>query len=237
MFLPGVLRRHGIPASAKRRASVKLHLEPLETRLVPTSYTLPLVNQTSLNPSQYSIYVLGFSVASNLALDASGHFSNDSASTSIPAFNINSMPNIVLDKPIAGARVYFFIAPPGTPPNPFPRDPGTGGVTQPTNPPNSNYPPFDIVEFTMAAGGPNPLHIDLQTVDGFIFPLTLTLNNQLGQVGTPLPTMGPTVTRQDILTAYPAFMASQGPAGDAYLPLVFGPGSIAGQAGGVVNPG
>src|SRR5262249_35563856 len=94
-----------------------------------------------------------------------------------------------------------------------------------------------IVEFTMDAGGPNPLHIDVQTVDGFIFPLTLTLNNQLGQVGTPLPTMGPGVTRQDILAAYPAFMANQGAAGDAYLPLVFGPGSIAGQAGGIVNPG
>src|SRR5262245_53685729 len=131
MFIPGVLRRHGIPASAKRRASVKLHLEPLETRLVPTSYTLPLVNQTGLNPSQFSVYVLGFSVASNLALDASGHFTDDRAATSIPAFNITSMSNIVLDTPIVGARVYFFIAPPSTSPNPFPRDPGTGGVTQP----------------------------------------------------------------------------------------------------------
>src|SRR5262245_41095881 len=156
MYIPGVLRsfraaaalfskahdarRHGIPASRKRRrASVNLHLEPLETRLVPTSYTMPLVNQTGLDPSKFSIYVLGYSAASKLALDASGHFSDNSAATSIPVFNVNSMPKIFLDegKEIAGARVYFFLAPPDTPPKPFPRDPVTGGVTQPTNPPTA----------------------------------------------------------------------------------------------------
>ena len=115
-------------------------------------------------------------------------------------------------------------------------------MIQPTNPPNSNYPPFDIVEITVTPGRlPTALTIDVQTVDGFIFPLTLTLNNQLGQVGNTLPTngQGAVVNRQDIFTAYTTFMNDPAPggAGAMYLPLVFGAGSIAGQAGGIVNPG
>lgn len=225
--------------SGKRRKASRLHLEALEARTVPTTYTLPLVNNTGLNPGQFSVYALGYSVASNLYLNSSGQFVDDSALTSIPAFNIASTPTLTLDtgKAITGARVYFFVAPPNTPIS-FTRL-GDGGIIQPTNPPNSNYPPFDIVEITMDAGGAAPLHIDVQTVDGFIFPLTLTLNNSLGQVGTTLPANGaqPVITRAQVFPAYSAFMTAQGSAGDAYLPLVFGKDSVAGQYGGIVNPG
>jgi hypothetical protein len=226
--------------SGKRRKAPGLHLECLEARTVPTAYTLPLVNNTGLNPSQYSVYALGYSVASNLYLNSSGRFVDDSALSSIPAFNIASTPNITLNfgTGVNGARVYFFVAPPNTAIS-FSRDTGTGGIIQPNNPPNSNYPPFDIVEITMDSSGSNPLHIDVQTVDGFIFPLTLTLNNQLGQVGNTLPGTGhqPVVTRAQVFPAYASFMAAQGSAGDAYLPLIFGKDSVAGQYGGIVNPG
>lgn len=215
----------------------------LETRTVP-SYTLPLVNQTGLDAGKYSIYVLGFSTASQMELQSNGTFAAISQpSGSIPSFTIGTgagqLQSITLDAntPLIGARLYFFVAPPNMAPSlPFT---GSGAnVTQPQNPPTSNYPPFDIVEITVPSGGGLPT-IDVQTVDGFIFPLTLTLNDNLGQVGQPLPinSQNPVVTREAVFTAYTSFMNNQGPDGAAYLPLVFGPDSVAGQPGGILNPG
>jgi hypothetical protein len=67
----------------------------------------------------------------------------------------------------------------------------------------------------------------LEALETRIVPSTFTLPlvNQTG------------LNRASILAAYTPFMQGQGAAGDPYLPLVFGPGSIAGQAGGIVNPG
>src|SRR5581483_10151045 len=103
------------------------------------------------------------------------------------------------------------------------------------------YPPFDIVEITVPAGGLPT--IDVQTVDGFIFPMTLTLfdsgNNPLGQVGQPPypPGAQAVVNRNDVFAAYTTFMTAQGGAGAPYLALPFAPNSIAGQSGGILNPG
>jgi hypothetical protein len=85
--------------------------------------------------------------------------------------------------------------------------------------------------------------MDVQTVDGFIFPLTITLNNQINvagqQYGQPVYTSGQTATvnRADIFTAFTSFMQGEGTAGQPYLDLIFGAGSVAGQAGGILNPG
>jgi hypothetical protein len=218
------------------RVPVRPRLEVLETRTVPTLYTLPLVNQTGLNPAQESVYVAGFSTASQLELQSNGQFAPfPGPSGTIPSYDISTLPSITLDstKALIGARLYFFVAPPGQAPT-LPFSNNGGSVTQPTNPPNSNAPPFDIVEITQPPGGGLPT-IDVQTVDGFIFPLTLTLNSNLGQVGQPLPTSG--ANRAAILSAYAPFMQGQGAAGAPYQDLVFAPDSIAGQAGGVVNPG
>jgi hypothetical protein len=211
-------------------------LEALETRTVPTLYTLPLVNQTGLNPAQESVYVAGFSTASQLELQSNGQFAPfPGSSGAIPSYDISTLPSIALDstKALISARLYFFVGPPGQAPT-LPFSDNGRSVTQPTNPPNSNAPPFDIVEITQPPGGGLPT-IDVQTVDGFIFPLTLTLNNNLGQVGQPFPTSD--ANRAAILSAYTPFMQGQGAAGAPYLDLVFAPNSIAGQAGGVVNPG
>lgn len=218
---------------------VRPQLETLEDRVVPApvTYTLPLINQTGLSSAQESIYVLGFSTASQMALQSNGQFASlasGPASGTIPSYNINTMPAITLNSATAliGARLYFFVEPSSQAPPSLSYSNNGSSVVQPTNPPNSNYPPFDIVEITQPAGGVPT--IDVQTVDGFIFPLTLTLNDNLGQVGQNLSTA---VNRSDILSAYPAFMTTQGAAGTPYQALVFAPNSIAGQAGGIVNPG
>jgi hypothetical protein len=223
---------------------MRLQLETLEDRVVPSAaITLPLVNQTGL-PAQYSIYVLGYGSGNMntggnvppMELQSNGQFAPfPSASGTIPSYNISSMPPITLDQntPVVGGRLYFFVVPNNQSPPTFAYSNNGSNVTQPTNPPNSNDPPFDIVEITQPAGGLPT--IDVQTVDGFIFPLTLTLNSNQGQVGQPLTNS--TVNRADILNAYTTFMNAQGAAGTPYQALMFGPNSIAGQDGGIVNPG
>jgi len=222
----------------QRRASRKLLVEMLEDRTVP-SFTLPIVDQIGTTAA-HSVYMVGFSVASNLYLDATGRFSDSSALTSIPPVNARAVSTITLDRPIDGGRIYFFVTPLNAPPPAFERIPATGGVVQPANPP-FNALPYSIVEITVTPS--NLLTIDVQTVDGFIFPLTLTTfdasMNQLGQVGQPLPPNGQNavVNRQDIFPAYTAFMNAQGAAGAPYLPLIFNSGGFDGQPGGIVNPG
>jgi hypothetical protein len=221
----------------QRRFAGKLQLETLEARVVPTTgtFTLPLVDQTGLDPSQYSIYVLGFSAASQMELQSNGQFASFPASSgTIPSYNIHSMPSITLDTTTAltGARLYFFVVPEGQAAPTMAYSNNGSSVTQPLNPPNNSN-PYDIVEITQPANG-EPT-VDVQTVDGFIFPLTLTLNDNLGQVGQPLA--NPNINRQDIISTYTTFMNGQGAAGLPYQALVFAPNSVAGQAGGIVNPG
>lgn len=223
---------------------IRLQLETLEDRVVPSAIiTLPLVNQTGL-PDQYSIYVLGYGSGNQntggnvppMELQSNGQFATFPSTLGVlPSYNINAMPPITLDSntPVIGGRLYFFVEPNNEAPPTLSYSNNGGTVVQPTNPPNSNYPPFDVVEITQPAGAPPT--IDVQTVDGFIFPITLTLNSNLGQVGQPLT--NPAINRADILDAYTAFMNGQGTAGALYQALVFGPNSIVGQDGGIVNPG
>jgi hypothetical protein len=86
------------------------------------------------------------------------------------------------------------------------------------------------------AGGGGALHIDVQTVDGFTFPLSLTLqdgqNNQLGQVGQPVP--AGSVVRAAIISAFRTTF----PSGSAYAKLLYGgPNDVDGQYPGILNPG
>jgi hypothetical protein len=237
--LPSVsrlLRLLGGKRPPRGRCLTRPRLEVLEDRILPTTYTLPLVNQTGLDPSKETVYVAGFSTASQMELQANGTWGAfPSSSGTIPSYDISTLKSITLNSatPLIGARLYFFVAPPGQAPSLSYSGNGSS-VIQPTNPPNSNYPPFDIVEITQPPSGSQPT-IDVQTVDGFIFPLTLTLNGG-GQVGQPNPNAN--VNRLAILNAYQPFMQNQpNGTGDPYLPLLFAPNSIAGQAGGIVNPG
>jgi hypothetical protein len=204
------------------------------------TYTIPLTNNTGLDPTKYSIYAMGFSVASQLVMGQNGTFTTQSSGT-ISSYKVGTgageLSQITLDTNTAftGGRLYFFVVPAGS------QGPTVAYGTQPTNPPDSTFPPYTIVEITVPAG--LPATIDVQTVDGFIFPLTITLNNQTNvvgqQYGQPVYTSSQAapVNRADIFTAFASFMQSQGSAGQPYIPLTFGGSSFAGQAGGILNPG
>lgn len=185
------------------------------------------------------------------------------ASGVIPSFDISAQPSFVFDPTVQtagldGARIYLFVVPTGWPstasqvgfagyPTNSPGFPfvwsATGlGIQQPNTPPNvpdfnSSYPPFSIVEPTVDAyGAGGALHIDVQTVDGFTFPLSLVLydanGNTLGQVGQPVPANG--IGRAGIVQAFQTTFA----AGTAYGALLYGGASdIDGQYPGILNPG
>lgn len=214
---------------------VRFQLETLEDRVVlsPTTFTLPIENQTGLNPAQYSVYALGFSTASQMELQSNGTFAPFSGPAgTIPSYNISTMPNITLNTAtsIQGAIVFFFVVPNNqSPPSLSYTNSGTQ-VVQPA----SYSPPYGIVEITEDGGGTLP-HIDVSAVNGFSVPLTLTLDNDLGQVGQSVP--NPAINRANILDAYTNFMNAQGSAGALYQALVFGSNGIVGQADAILSPG
>lgn len=205
-----------------------------------TNYTITMVNNTGLDPSKYTIYAMGYSTSSNLVMNSSGVFVTQSSGT-ISSYPLGTgagqISTISLDTATAftGGRLYFFMVPNGSP------APTVAFGSQPTNPPDTAYPPYTIVEITVPAN--SPATIDVQTVDGFVFPLTITLNNQINvvgqQYGQPVYTTGQTgaVNRADIFTAYTNFMTARGTSGQPYLDMIFNAGSIDGQAGGILNPG
>jgi hypothetical protein len=130
---------------------------------------------------------------------------------------------------IQGARIYFFVVPHGDPAPSFPFS------EQPATPPD--YPYLDMyVELTEKVGQ-RPV-VDLSTVDGFSFPATLTINGNGPEVGQPLASQDPSMTRQSILAEYPAWVASHASEGTApygALELPAQPNAD-GQSGGILNP-
>lgn len=208
--------------------------EPLETRTVLSTYTLPLVNNTGLSPAQFSIYVDGFSTKSGLTLQPSstaGTLTFAQAGLKVASYQLGTgagqFRSIQFDasQTNLGARIYFFVVPSGQP------APSFDFGKQPANPPNTPY-LYEYVELTQPSGGGLPT-IDVSTVDGFNFPVTLTLNNGLGQVGQP--TTGLSGLRSVVMALYQTFMSA--PGRTIYLPLEL-PASAgaAGQSGGLLNP-
>lgn len=203
-----------------------------------TNYTVNLVNNSGLDPSQYTFYVMGFSYSSNLVLNSSGAFVSQSTGT-VSSYPVGSgagqVDTITLDASTAltGGRLYFFVVPTGD------AAPSVAFNTQPANPPgNANV--YGIVELTIPAN--SPATVDVQTVDGFTVPLTITLNGNVNvagqQYGQPIYSSGqtPVVNRAAIFSAYTSFMQSEGSAGTPYADLVYGAGTVAGQAAGILNP-
>lgn len=116
---------------------------------------------------------------------------------------------------------------------------------QPTNPPGYPF-VYQIVEFTSVQGEANT--VDIQTVDGFTMPLTITygsdarINEPGRQYGQPIATVtapaNAAVTRAAILESYDAFMQGLGNVGAPYLALPFtlDIGEVDGQRGGILSP-
>ena len=204
-----------------------------------TAINILLKNQTGLDDSQYSIYVLGYSTASQQMLSVtagttaafvavpnqSGNLPTYKLGTDITEISVSTAAPL---QAINGARIYFFVADNSTFPSApqVPYSNSGAAVTNVLNPPNSAVPPYTFVEFTLIDLQYGPV-IDVQTVDGFIFPITISLNDFLGAVGQPLTGLD----RNAILAAYAPFMHGLGGEGVAFLDLHYDTNS-----GGLVNP-
>jgi hypothetical protein len=244
-------------SSTKRRESFRrpksFQLETLEDRRVMTStYTVNLVNQTGLDPSQYAIYALGFSTASQVELKSDGTFgSYASSSGKIHSYRVGTgsgqLSQITFsdDTQLKGAIVYFFVTPLPITDAPYLTYSASGSsVVQPTNPPNNTLPGtqgsfvYQFMEITEPKNGLPT--IDLSTVDGFTIPINVTLDSGLS-LGQPVYGSGqnPVVNRAAIFTEYTNFLSSisSQPLRDAYGDLLTSTGSVANQPLAILNPG
>ncbi|MDG3002189.1 hypothetical protein [Paludisphaera mucosa] len=229
-------RTFGPRTSTSRRPRRRAAFRPerLESRTVLSTYTLPLVDGTLLDPAKYSIYVDGFSTGSGLTLQpgsSPGTLAFAAHGDTVPSFQVGSgqgeYGTIQIDttQPVDGGRIYLFIVPSGQAPPSFPFG------TQPANPPAYPY-VYQYLELTQPSGGGRPT-IDVPTVDGFAFPVTLTLNDGLGQVGQPLS--GASGTRAAVISQFQTFASASGRT--MYKPLqLTASAKAAGQSEGLLNP-
>lgn len=219
-----------------------------------TTYRIALDDQTRL-PSGTAIWLVGFSTASGklLAVDGSGigtFAAFPAASGTMSAVRLgDEITAIDIDtaNPIDGARIYCFIADAGAARPQLPwyqeANPVTHltewKVTQPAPMPQTAMPPYNYVELTFLGSG---LFIDVSTVDGLYFPMSIT--SRVGTanrvtVGQPL---GSGTTLKAITDVYGTFMqdlaANGEPAAGSYLALRQVAATVAGTGYEVlVNPG
>ncbi len=208
------------------------------------SISIPLKNKTGLPTGSFSIYVLGFSATSQkqLTLTAKSQVAAFTAITqengTLPAYKLGediTSISVNTQSPvdaINGARIYFFVSDNKAFPNPpVVTYTGYGSAIQNVpNPPNESVAPYTFAEFTLVDLSYGAV-IDLQTVDGLVFPINLTLNDKLGSVGQPLETNAH-FNREAMLGAYEPFITSVDSSDSPFLSLQY-----AGNSGGLLNPG
>lgn len=217
------------------------------TTTATAAISIPLYNQTGLDEKRYTIYILGFSTASKKMLSVktgttiAEFVSVPNVSGTLPVYKLSAeISQISIDvtsplnssRQIDGARIYFFVADNTK----FPDAPKVcytdsgAKVINVKNPPNSDFPPYSFVEFTIVDLSYGAV-IDLQTVDGLTFPLNLTLNDSRGAVGQPL-SANTEFNRNTIFVTYKTFMNGIGPESAPFLDLQYSTNS-----GGLLNPG
>ena len=227
-------RLRGLFAAPRQRRPrpARAGLEVLEARTVLLTYTMPLVNDTLL--SKYSVYVGGFS-SNNLTLQRFKEGVLGFATTqggTWTTYKVGTVPadyhQITFDSSqfIDGARMYFFVVPKGG------AAPSFSYGTQPPDPPGGSS-LFTYVELTNPNNGARPT-VDVSTVDGFSFPVTLKLNGKHGAVGQPPDS--PHVNRESVISEYSTFMKANA-GGQDYTVLELPKGAKAdGQSEGLLNP-
>jgi len=220
--------------------------------------TIELVNETNLPARKFSLYAVGYSTANKLMLNAEGKFVPIPAgSGKIPSHKIGGrggLSRIILERSnaFAGGIVLVALVPQGRPAPYVTYTGGGASITQPTNPPGSVWPGnqgkylFQFIEITQPPAK-NPT-IDISMVDGFIMPITATINpskrrpNGIAQVGQPLKNARDpsSVNRKTIFQAYRQFIQREeisNPEKRAYMELFTETGSVDGQRTGIINPG
>jgi hypothetical protein len=238
------------------RPFVVPRLEVLEERVVPSTITMPIQNETGLSSSKYTVYVGGWGQAGSLGgqsvpameLQSDGTWTQvTSTKGTIPAYQVGTgtgqLSSIALDStvPVNSGTLTFAYVPAGTPFNGLPYTMTKNGalnVTQLPNPPNNSF-PYSLVELTQPPStkyNPGALPtVDVSEVNGFLAPVTATLNGNFGQagqqVGQPYTSPSQDVTRGAILSAY-----SKATSGTPYSELLSPNPSFAGQDGGILSP-
>lgn len=209
--------------------------------------SIPIGQSTCLDMTKHTIYVMGFSSTSQKMLsvdgntgiasftkitDATGTLNTYKLMTEITEISVDMTPSAADPtkpaEPVDGARIYFFVAEnskfPSAPVvkyNNYGKD-----VINVQNPPNPNVPPYTFAEFTIVDLNYGAV-IDSQTVDGFVFPVNITLNDSLGAVGQPMY-----ISRKEVLSAFGSFMTALGTDADSFVDLQYTE-----NKGGLLNPG
>lgn len=210
------------------------------------SIKIGLQDQTNLKSGDYTVYVVGFSATSQKMLSVASETTAafvpvPPGNGTLPVYKLGSeITEIDVDvdpgawssaKEIDGARIYFFV----DNKNAFGRGPaikysnGGASVVGVPNPPTSKVPPYTFSEFTIKNLSYGAV-IDVQTVDGFAVPLTVTLNGG-SAIGQPLSLPG--FTRNSILAAYIPFMGNL----PEWSPASFFDLLYDDFGGGLLNPG
>ncbi len=227
-------RLRGLFAAPRQRRPrrARAGLEVLEARTVLSTYTMPLVNDTLL--SKYSVYVGGFS-SNNLTLQRSKEGVLGFATTQGGTWTTYKVGTVPADYHQIGirfvpvhrrvSRVFLRCAE------------GGSGTLVPlwyaaADPPDGSS-LFTYVELTNPNNGARPT-VDVSTVDGFRFPVTLKLNGKHGAVGQPPDS--PHVNRESVISEYSTFMKANA-GGQDYTVLELPKGAKAdGQSEGLLNP-
>lgn len=186
-------------------------------------YTISLENLTGLS-KKYKIFVLGYSTNSQKMLTVnselmgtftpmpstpdSGYVESYELGKEITKITVSST------NPIVGARIYFFVADTTVSYKDssnrtsnhnlgFKYLASGANVNQVMNPPQMDYPQYSYIEATFESN--QGLFIDISTVDGFFFPISLLAQNNAGveldRIGQPN-----SITAHQIISAYKPFM-------------------------------
>lgn len=202
------------------------------------SYTVSLIDSTNLGRGD-TVFVLGYCTQYQKMLTilpgtTTGVFSPVTADSGyVQSYALGSeITEIQLSNtnPINGVRIYFFVADSSATYVDSSNQTANGNlgvyywnqgasVQQVQNPPQSAYPPYNYIEPTFETD--QGLFIDVSTVDGFFFPLSISAQDsqgkQLGRIGQPS-----SMTGASIVAAYKPFInayKTEDPSVVSYLDL------------------
>lgn len=206
-----------------------------------TLNTISIVNNSGLDPTEYTFWVAGYITQAPgvvIVLGENGKFSASSSGSLIPYVKVpdSSAESLVVDVPDTPStgdnRLVFLVLPKGTAPGVFNKTHPYAAYPFPAisrdNPPG----PYDIFEF-----GPNAQY-DVSAVDCFGLNLSFTVTGDDLVYG-----VRPDVTRGAIGDAFATFISSH-PRASGFAPLLLYtsptgneyPATIAGQFSAIVSP-
>jgi hypothetical protein len=191
---------------SRHPASVKLHLEPLEPRTVPSDMTINFTNMNTgpVASGDGKFYVAIANSRQHYDPSAPTQLAPNQGTGSVHSYPLPAKITIP-DSFFSGIIIIFAGKQLDLPGGENPGAPG------PTDAAVANT-PYEFLEVT--TNGSNTA-IDTSQVDQFAFPVTLTWNDRNQSVG-----VDPAINRTSELAAYTAFLKTEGSSGSLYNDLV-----------------